>query len=101
MLIKFTKNITCNIDDNCDETILNKIEKHLGVKVHAETEKDQVCGHLSISHANKNHIIWLFLYEKDNTHESESQNNIKTEKSKRIKKYAGIIPTKTTISNLL
>ena len=116
MLIKITKNITCDsLSYDCSNRILSQIEKFTSVKFHASNSKEKVTGHVSIDHKDGNHTIWCFFYDEDNKGEQEAGQDIRTinkikstlprriEKitNSRVKKYTGTIPTKTALSNAI
>lgn len=116
MLIKITKNITCDsLSWDCSNRILSQIEKFTGEKFHASNPKEKVTGHVSISHQSGNHVIWVFFYSENGKGEHEAGHDIRTinkiksvlprriEKitNSRVKKYTGMIPTKTALSNAI
>jgi hypothetical protein len=116
MLIKITKNITCDsLSWDCSNNILSKIEEFTGKKFHASNGKEKVTGHVSISHQAGNHVIWVFFYSENGKGEQEAGQDIRTtnkikstlprriEKitNSRVKKYTGTIPTESEIKKLL
>ncbi len=99
MMIKFILPISCKEDSNCAEAILKLIETKLGVKLHGDTETDDVEGHLSISHVNGAHKIWAFVYDNDGEHEGESDGVIVRSPNIRCKKPQ-IKPNKTKTDSI-
>ena len=85
--------ISCKDSGECAVNLLNKIETLIQTKDHYQF-------HLSINHTSKNHKIWLFLYDKKGTHESEAYGKTIRKKSQVIKKFKGKIPTRTQLENL-
>lgn len=83
-LHKLNKKITCTDQDVCIKNIISKIS-HLGTFM-ATKENDIVNGHVSISHENNNHVIWINVYDKNelpnSKHKSEFK-KLKNEPSKR------------------
>lgn len=71
MMIKFTSQISCP-DERCADAILNMAEKRLGVKLMGRTKNDDLEGHVSVSHESGSHKIWIFVYDNDGKHESET-----------------------------
>ena len=116
MLIKITKNITCDgLSHDCDNNILSKIEEFTGEKFHASNAKEKVTGHVSISHKAGNHVIWVFFYSENGKSEQEAGEDIRTtnkvkvvlprriEKitNSRVKKYPGVIPTESALNKAI
>ena len=91
-LIKFTKNITCVDGLICNKKCMDKFENLF---------KFNLDGHVSISHQNKNHIFWIFFYEKNGEHLSESKGKIIKTKEKNIKKFTKTIPSLKEIEKSL
>jgi len=87
MKIKFNLNKTCTHDtvNACAELILNKIETITG--------KLNNNGHISIYHEKENHVVWIFLYDENGIHESESKGKTIFQNSKKVKKFTGQKPT--------
>lgn len=63
--------ISCDPNSRCAEAIIALAEEKLGVKLHAENDKDTLEGHISIFHENNSHQCWVFIYEQDGKHEGE------------------------------
>jgi hypothetical protein len=95
MKYKFNKNITCENSHQCQIDLLSKIEKLTG-KLFNDID-ETVKGHISISHKKNNHTIWLFLYNENKKHESESNNKTVINDFTKVKKYDG---KKITITEL-
>ena len=91
MLYKFNIKHTC-IDENCGNNIQKKIEAYLEKPIENN-------GHISISHEKNNHKIWLFLYDKDKKHESESKGKIIIQDSNN-KKWTGKKPILNELEKL-
>lgn len=92
----FEKNLSCNNEtfEQCNNDIVNSIElKFPNIKFHAEEITDKVNGHISISHDNKKHKIWVFVYDKNGIHEGESLGKTVFNESNRIEKITGKFPT--------
>ena len=92
--MKFVFNVKINCEDSlkCHEQIKSKIETLTG--------KIKNTGHVSIHHDNKNHQIFLFLYDKDGVNESLSHGKVLLQKSDKVKKFKGTIPTETQIKKI-
>ena len=102
MLIKITKNKTCDDSFECNNDILQKLKtKYPNLILEAKTKDDQPNGHLSISHEKNSHTYWIFVYEKSGINEQESEGKIVKTKSDRVKKYTGTMPTESEIKKLL
>lgn len=86
MKFKFTLNKTCKDSGDCSNLLFGKLTKLLGTK-------DTNQFHISISHEQNNHIIWLFLYDHDGKHEMETSNKDIITNVKNIKKFKGKKPT--------
>jgi len=99
MMYKLTKNITCEKPDKCSVDIMNKLETKFGFKIHGKTPE----GHISIEHENSNHQIWIFLYDKTGTHESENMitKQIVKVKSDKTKKFSGTFPTESELKKAI
>jgi hypothetical protein len=93
MKIVLTKNISCVDTAKCMVKIKNKIETLTG--------DFSTCGHVSIQHEQKNHKVWLFLYDNDGKHESESQGKTIIQETPYVKKYTGKKITQKQIKDLL
>ena len=106
MMYKFTKSIACFPEKNksdlqCGSNMMTKLEKKFGIKLHADTIKEKVNGHISIKHTNGAHVLWVFLYSDDNVHESQRDNKIIKQKSDRVKKFTGTFPTENEIKKII
>lgn len=88
-----TKNITCVDSTICAQEIMTKLETFLGGKLHIESEIEQAKAHISISHEQGNHKIWVFLYDIDNEHESEVNGVTIMTPSNRIRRWDLIKPS--------
>lgn len=93
MRIYLTKNISCDDIQKCSDQIKEKIT--------ALTGDLSNCGHLSIHHINKDHKIWLFLYDENKKHESDRKGKIVIQKNESVKKYSGIKIKSEQIEKLL
>tara|TARA_R110002020_G_C16080330_1_gene756977 strand:+ start:580 stop:864 length:285 start_codon:yes stop_codon:yes gene_type:complete len=91
--IYFTKNISCENSLQCSDKIKEKITTLTG--------DFSNCGHISIQHEQKNHKVWLFLYDENKKHESESKGKIVIQNNENVKKYSGVKVTKAEIEKLL
>ena len=101
MLIKLTINKSCTEPEPCTLQIMEKLkEKYPDLILEAKTKDDKVNSHISISHKNSNHLIWIFCYDKNNTHEQESKGKIKKTQSDRVRKFTGTMPTENEIKKL-
>ena len=87
MKFKFNQNIKCHNGD-CSTKLQSKLIKLLNTS-------DRLMFHMSISHIPNNHIIWVFLYSKNNIHESEvrGKNVFNKNPDQPCKKFNGKIPT--------
>jgi len=88
----FTKNITCSNSKECSDLIISKLEILLGGRIHVETEAEQPEGHISISHEQGNHKIWVFLYDTDGEHEGETKGATIMTPSNRVKAWSRAKP---------
>jgi len=101
MLIKLTLNKSCTEPEPCTLQIMEKLkEKYPDLILEAKTKDDKLNGHVSISHKNSNHLVWVFVYSTSNTHEQYSKGKIKKTQSDRVKKYTGIMPTENEIKKI-
>ena len=98
-LIKFEKNINCTNSVTCNNNILEIFEKKLNVLLHLEKDIDKVNGHISISHKQGNHLIFLFLYDKQGIHESHNtvSKKIETVENNKVIKFKGIKPNENDL----
>ena len=103
-MLKFTKRITCiDLESfQCTKKIMDAIELKVRKRLHANSKTDTVEGHISIDHTPNNHTIWVFLYDNNGIHESESHGKKRTRTNQpRIKKFVGRMPTKTALENII
>ena len=56
------------------------------------SKEKNLFGHISVYHEDNNHKVWLFLYDKDKTHESESHGKDIKQDNKLVKKFKGLKP---------
>jgi hypothetical protein len=101
MIIKTVLNLQCNTDEEskiCMENIFGKIESKYGKFYNEETKK--VSGHLSLSHINGNHILWVVTYDKIGIHESYRKGVTVTKKADDVVKYTGETITQSAIKKL-
>lgn len=100
-----TKNITCGPSAEetriCSQAIASKLETFLGGKLHVDNEIEQAKGHYSISHQAGNHKIWVFLYDTDNEHESETKGVTIMQPSDRIRRWDLPKPTLVELESAL
>lgn len=82
-----TKNITCTDPLDCSTIIISKLETLLGGKLHVDSEIEQAKGHISISHEQGNHKIWVFLYDIDNEHEGDTNGTTIMTPSNRVRRW--------------
>ena len=78
---------------------MNKLETKFKFKIHGKTPE----GHISINHAENNHTIWIFFYDKSGEHESENTvtKEIIKQKSSKAKKFTGTIPTESELKKAI
>lgn len=69
-----------------DDMIKVMEEKNVGLILTGATPN----GHLSISHEQDSHIIWLFAYDQDKKHESVINDKLIITHSDKVKKYDGL-----------
>ena len=91
------KKYSCNFEtgNECDKGIIKKIESKL------KGNTDKINFHISIRHSMPNHRIWVFLYDEDNKHESESHGKTVYTQSNTVKKFKGTKPTESEIKKIL
>ena len=98
MKFVFELNKTCKNNDSgdCGDETFEKLKTLLGTS-------DQSQFHLSISHVPNNHRLWVFLYSKAGTHESEVHGKtvLNNKPNAIIKKFAGKIPTLDKLKQVL
>jgi hypothetical protein len=88
-----TKNIVCADSMVCGQALINKFKNKFPEIVIVPTDKiSSVNGHISISHKSGEHKIWIFVYDQDNIHESESEGLIKKVNNSRCKKPLIVMP---------
>ena len=99
MKYKFTvkKSCTDKTCQDCADNIIGKIKTLLG---------DNISGvnyHISINHVENKHAIWLFFYDKSGEHQSENTitKEIIKQKSDKIKKFSGTIPTESELKKAI
>lgn len=83
----FFKNIICDDSAVCIKQIMGKLELSLGGKLHVDTDVELQKGHISVSHEQGNHKIWVFLYDTDNEHESEMKAVTVIQPSDRVRRW--------------
>ncbi len=93
-------NITCKDGDNCSKTIIDRLELNLGIRLQARNETDTINGHVSISHKQRAHKVWVFVYDSDNIHESDRKGRLFTQPNIRCKR-ASNFPTRQLIDQNL
>jgi hypothetical protein len=86
----------------CHNEILKKlIDKYPNLKMEAKTDKDSVNSHLSISHKQNNHTLWILIYDKTGIFFTESKGKIVKQDNNRVIKYTGTTPTLNEIKKVL
>ena len=101
MLRKITLKKLCNDSEKCSNQIQTKIENITGkLSKSVSNIVIEAYGHISISHEQNKHIIWLFLYDSDKIHESESEGKIITQNSDIVRRFKGMTPTKAQLESL-
>lgn len=103
MLIKFEKKKNMLDEDPIlyANQLIEKIEKKIGVKLHADKNNKTVSGHISVAISKDTVKIWCFLYDSKGTHESESNGKIIKQDSNLAIKFLGIKPKKEDLEKLL
>ena len=71
------KKITCNSIDDCENTIIGKLEKKFNCKLKALTESDSVNGYVSILHQKNDHIVTIEFYDKNQNPNIEHKSTFK------------------------
>jgi len=96
-MIKFTKNISCENAQECTNNISKKL------KILLADNSVGVNYHTSIYHQNQNHQFWVFLYDKNGIHESQNTitKEIVKQKSDKVKKFKGTLPTESEIKKAI
>lgn len=93
--------MTCTDSTKCSGIIIQKLEALLGGKIHVESETEKAEGHISISHEQGNHKIWVFLYDTDGEHEGETGGTTVMTPSNRIKAWSLAKPNVTALEAAL
>tara|TARA_R100001086_G_scaffold242599_1_gene170437 strand:- start:67 stop:381 length:315 start_codon:yes stop_codon:yes gene_type:complete len=104
MLIKLTHDKSCTDGIECSNNIIKKLkEKYSDLILESKTKEDKVNGHLSISHTNKNHEIWIFAYSEKGIAESENTITKKIDKQNNPKviKYTGTSLKESEIKKII
>ena len=103
MRIKFKKNLSCVSPEQCTDKILNQLEIKLKCNLHYTQGDPFPQGHLSIHHVNGEHVIFLFLYDKDGIHESEDTltKKIIFKSNPKVKSYSGPLPNQKEIEQTI
>tara|TARA_R110000751_G_C13429996_1_gene441440 strand:- start:241 stop:525 length:285 start_codon:yes stop_codon:yes gene_type:complete len=83
MRIVFNKNISCEDALICSQNIHKKIEE-----IYPQLEQG-INYHISINHELNDHKFFVFIYDKDNQHESELDGKVIKTDSQIVKKYNG------------
>jgi|TARA_R110002020_G_scaffold238878_1_gene451418 hypothetical protein len=83
MRIVFNKKISCEDAVECSKSVHKKIEE-----IYPDL-KQGINYHISIKHEPENHKMWIFIYDKDNQHESELDGKVIKTDSQIVKKYDG------------
>jgi len=66
-IFKNTRN--CTDSTACALDTQAKLELDFGIKLHADTETEDVTGHICIDHIDGDHKYKVFIYDTDGTHE--------------------------------
>jgi len=78
------------------DTLMKKLELRFSLKLHAELEDEIVNGHIS-QFGNK---VWIFIYETDGIHESESRGKTVTIRSSRVKRPL-VMPRRDQVESVI
>lgn len=101
MIIKLTLNLQCNTDEEviaCMKNVVSKIESKYGKFYNEETKK--ASGHISVSHQNGQHLVFVCTYDKNGIHESYRKGVTITKKTDKVIKYTGETITESAIKKL-
>ena len=103
MLIKFEKNKNVLDEDLIlyANQLIEKIENKIGLKLHADKNNKTVSGHVSVAITKGIIKVWVFLYDKNGVHLSESNGKIVKQDSNLAVKFSGTIPKKEDLVKLL
>jgi len=86
MKFVFNQNITCKDGGKCANTLETKLETLLET-----TNKSSY--HISISHEQGNHRVFVFTYDKKGIHESELHGKHRLKPDLTVHKFTGKQPT--------
>tara|TARA_R100001086_G_scaffold18844_2_gene9182 strand:+ start:1066 stop:1374 length:309 start_codon:yes stop_codon:yes gene_type:complete len=94
MLIKFEKKESVLQENHSvyANQLIEKIENKIGIKLHGDKNNKTTSGHISVAISKDTVLVWVFLYDKNGVHESESNGKIIKQNSDLVKKFTGIIP---------
>ena len=100
MKIKLESEIICTNPLKCNDEIVKAIKKKYPDLI---LEGENQNGHLSISHTQNTHIIWLFAYDKKGNAESEDTSSKETviRKNSKVTKYTGTTIRKAVLKKLI
>ena len=90
MRILLNKKTDCGNDFDKIQICDNQIREKLENLINADTPKlkeGTFNHHISIKHEANNHQIWIFLYDKNGVHESESRGKIIKQNAENIVKF--------------
>ena len=91
------KKLTCTFEasEKCGNDIRTKIKSLLKENVNGANY------HISILHKQNNHKIWIFLYDKNEIHESERRGKTVYRPSNLVKKFKGTVPTESELKKII
>lgn len=101
MIIKIILDFECHTEEEskkCWENIYGKIENRFGKLYDPAT--NTVSGHVSLSHVNRAHVLFVVTYDKTGVHESYRKGVTITKKSDKVIKYTGEKITQSEIKKL-
>ena len=103
MLIKFEKKKNMLDEDLIlyANQLIEKIENKIGLKLHGDENNKTVSGHVSVAISKGIIRVWVFLYDTNGVHESESNGKIIKQDSNLAIKFLGIKPKKEDLEKLL
>jgi len=103
MLIKLEKkkNIPQDNHSSYANQLIEKIENKIGVKLHADENNKTASGHVSVAISKTLVQVWVFLYDQNGVHLSESDGKIVKQNSNLAVQFSGTIPKKEDLVKLL
>jgi len=102
MLIKFEKqkNIPQDNHSSYANQLIEKIENKIGVKLQTDKNNKTTSGHISVAISKTSVQVWIFLYDSNGVHESESDGKIIKQNSNIAVKFSGTKPKKEELVKL-